>query len=122
MANPDSSVVQKNIPKSDSPAKTSKNVSILTSMLSPDPFPPTTSNSSAMKIPDPQVPDPLASLVEIKDFGQPPLKKRKKKEMREKKKENTRKGRGENDTMLLNQEQMEVPKWNSPVISCAVQV
>jgi len=52
MGNPDSSVVQKNIPKPGSPAKTSNNVSVSTTAASTDPFSPTTSNSSA--IPDPQ--------------------------------------------------------------------
>ena len=42
-----------------------------------------------MKIPDPLAPDPLASLVDIKDFGHSPPPK-KKKEMREKEK----KGKG----------------------------
>jgi hypothetical protein len=44
------------------------------------------------------------------------------KKKKKKKKKKTRKGRGKNDIMLLNQEQTEVPKWNSPVIRCEAQV
>jgi hypothetical protein len=41
--------------------------------------------------------------------------------MSEKEIKKTRKRRGEKNIMLLNQQQMEVPKWNT-VISCAAQV
>lgn len=84
-------VVQKNIPKSGSPAKTSKNVSISTTALSPDPFPPTTSNSSAVKILDPLAPYPLARLVEIKDSGHHPCPPPQKEDERDEKRKKERK-------------------------------
>jgi hypothetical protein len=91
-------------------------VPISTTALYLDPLP-NTPTSSAIETPD----DPSASLVEIEETpGTTPPKQKKGKEHKKGKERKEKETVG--GLMLLNQQQIEISKWNTPLISCAAQV